>query len=76
MKIADVVDPPKKGRKVVILGDTCYSERIARLAMNADVLVHEATNAWVKEVEAEKYSSIQAMEKEVFTHGHSTPQMG
>ena len=76
VKVADVVDPPKKGRKLVILGDTCYSERIARLAMGADILIHEATNAWLKELEGDKYPSTSAMEREVFTHGHSTPQMG
>ena len=39
----DVVTPDIEGRKVVVLGDTCNSERIVPIAMNADVLIHEAT---------------------------------
>ena len=35
--------------QVVIMGDTCSGDAIAELAEGADVLVHEATNTWLRE---------------------------
>ncbi|GAC89744.1 ribonuclease Z [Anoxybacillus flavithermus NBRC 109594] len=37
------VAPPKKGRMIAIMGDTCYCEASVELAEGVDVLVHEAT---------------------------------
>lgn len=39
----DFLGPVKKGRIVVILGDTRYCEKSVELAKNADLLIHEAT---------------------------------
>jgi len=76
VKVSDVVHAPKKGRKLVVMGDTCSGEFMAPLAMDADVIIHEATNAWLKEMDGDRYAYPQLMEKDTFIHGHSTPQMG
>lgn len=39
----DYIGPPKKGKKLAILGDTRPGDRAVMLAKNVDVLVHEAT---------------------------------
>lgn len=73
-----VLHPPAKmpGRKLCILGDTCDPSNIASLAMQSDVLVHEATNALVKcdpqTRPGETYENVQST---TIAHGHSTPQM-
>jgi ribonuclease Z len=69
---------PRKGRKLVILGDTFDPSRIAPLAMNADLLIHEATNAHLPGIddstkESDTYDTVEARAK---SRGHSTPQMG
>jgi ribonuclease Z len=38
-----VLGPPRKGRKIVISGDTIPLEKMIAFASNADVLIHEAT---------------------------------
>ena len=72
---ADIVEPPRRGRKVVIMGDTCSGDAIAGLAKDATLLVHEATNAWLSEHDKPKYGTYRNMERDAVLHGHSTPQM-
>lgn len=70
--------PPRRdGRKVVILGDTYDPSPIAGLAEDADLLIHEATNAHLPGIDAntkdtDTYKVVEARTK---SRGHSTPQM-
>jgi len=70
--------PPKRaGRKFVVLGDTYDPSPIAELAMHADVLIHEATNAHLPGIDpdtkpTDTYSVVEERSK---SRGHSTPQM-
>lgn len=63
------------GRKIVVLGDTCNSDLISPLAKDADILIHESTNAWIPEIDSGKYAVPNLLERDAFMHGHSTPQM-
>lgn len=45
VKPQDVLGPPRRGRKVVITGDTGPSDAVAEAAWEADVLITEATFA-------------------------------
>jgi ribonuclease Z len=38
-----VVGAPRPGRKIAYTGDTRFSEQVAKLATNADLLIHECT---------------------------------
>jgi len=38
-----VLGPPRKGRKVVISGDTIPCEKLVNFSKNADILIHDAT---------------------------------
>ncbi|KAH9948762.1 beta-lactamase-like protein [Amylocystis lapponica] len=70
--------PPRRpGRKLAILGDTYDPSPIADLAMDADILIHEATNAYLPGIdlntkEEDTYETVEARAK---SRGHSTPQM-
>lgn len=69
--------PRRKGRKVVILGDTYDPSLIVPLAEDADLLIHEATNAYLPGIDpntkdTDSYESVEARAK---SRGHSTPQM-
>ena len=46
VKPKEVIGPPRKGRKVVYSGDTAKCGRIAEMASEADILIHEATYSY------------------------------
>lgn len=73
IKHSDVVEPPREGRKVVICGDTADTRAIENLAQDANVVVHEATNAFLRGIDigSNKYS----VTRDARIHGHSTPDL-
>jgi ribonuclease Z len=71
VKQEDVVEPPREGRKIVICGDTADSRAISGLAQDADVVIHEATNAFLSGID--KDTSKATVDRDARIHGHSTP---
>jgi ribonuclease Z len=65
--------PPRPGRKVVILGDTSDPSKLLPLAQDANVVVHEATNAFIPELDGDM--TFESVQKRTISRGHSTPQM-
>lgn len=65
--------PPRPGRKVVILGDTCDPSKLIPLSHDASIIVHEATNAYIPELDGDM--SFELVEERAISRGHSTPQM-
>lgn len=59
IKAADYISAPRPGKIITILGDTRKTDASVRLAVNADVLVHESTYG-------------KGDEKIARNHGHST----
>ena len=69
--------PRRRGRKIVILGDTHDPSPVAELAEDACLLIHEATNAHLPGLDpntkvTDTYASVEERAK---SRGHSTPQM-
>jgi len=65
--------PPRPGRKIVILGDTSDPSRLIPLSQNANVIVHEATNAFIPHLD--KDATYDSIKERTISRGHSTPQM-
>ena len=59
IKATDYISAPRPGKIITILGDTRKTDASVRLAVNADVLVHESTYG-------------KGDEKIARNHGHST----
>lgn len=77
-----VMEPPAmhvNGRKIVLLGDTyeAESEEMDKHAMDADLVVHEATNAFLPGLDdaIKDGDTYQDIYKKCRQHGHSTPQV-
>ncbi|CCM01765.1 uncharacterized protein FIBRA_03831 [Fibroporia radiculosa] len=69
--------PHRPGRKIVILGDTYDPSPIADLAFDADLLIHEATNAHLPGIDpnTKTEDTHESVRKRAMSRGHSTPQM-
>jgi ribonuclease Z len=74
IKQEDAVESPRCGRKIVICGDTCDSSTLRELAMDADLVIHEATNAYLQGIDS-RDSSFESVTRDTVVHGHSTPQI-
>ena len=72
-KKSDVVEPPRRGRKVVICGDTSDARAMESIARGADLVVHEATNTFL--VGIDKDTNKDVVRNDAIIHGHSTPEM-
>ena len=70
---SDVLGAARRGRKVVILGDCCDGSHCEELGRGADLLVHEATNAYLPGLG--DTGGHAALRRETYRHGHSTPEM-
>lgn len=68
----EAVEPERQGRRVVICGDTCDSRALLRLAQDADVVIHESTNAYLPGLES-KDTDARSVTRDAILHGHSTP---
>ncbi|KAH7887611.1 beta-lactamase-like protein [Phlebopus sp. FC_14] len=70
--------PPRRpGRKIVILGDTYDPSPIVDIASSADLLIHEATNAYLPGIDSNTKitDTFESVEERARSRGHSTPQM-
>jgi len=67
----------RPGRRIAVLGDTLDPSPIASLAHRADLLIHEATNAHLPNVDPDTKDTdtFQIVEARTKSRGHSTPQM-
>lgn len=75
---AKLEPPPRRpGRKIVILGDTYDPSHITKLGEDADVLIHEATNAYLPGIDltTKEDETEASLEERAKSRGHSTPQM-
>lgn len=65
------------GKKITILGDTCDPSAMIPLARFSDCLVHEATNAYLPDLDPSTKASDthDVVEERARSRGHSTPEM-
>jgi ribonuclease Z len=70
---SEVLGAARRGRKVAILGDNCDATLLVPLARGADLVIHEATNAYLPA--SGDRGGVVAHQRETARHGHSTPQM-
>jgi len=70
----EAVEPYRKGRKIVICGDTANATALTHLGKDADILVHEATNVYIHSLDLNNKNK-KDVTYDALTHGHSTPEI-
>ena len=70
---SELMGESRRGRKLVVLGDCCDASPCAQLARGADLLIHEATNAYLPTFGDR--GGGEKLQRETYRRGHSTPQM-
>lgn len=79
-----ILEPPpldNPGRKVVILGDTSDASSMIPIAMDASILVHESTNAFIPMHITNKVrgltsrGTVESVRNKAIGRGHSTADM-
>ena len=70
---SDVVEPPRRGRKVCICGDTADARAMEGIAAGSDLVIHEATNSFLSGIDRDTNKHV--VTKDAIIHGHSTPEM-
>lgn len=67
----EAVEPPRQGRKIVVGGDTADCRSLVKLARDADLVIHEATNTFLKGIDRD--TDMTNVSRDAIVHGHSTP---
>ena len=70
---SEVIGERRRGRKLIVLGDCCDASPCVPLARGADLVIHEATNAYLPSLG--DHGGASRLERETHRRGHSTPEM-
>lgn len=64
----------RRGREVVLLGDTCDASAVLPHVSHPSLLLHESTNAYIPEL-ARPDETAEGVRERAISRGHATPEM-